>query len=76
MYVLIALGRDRRALLATFQYLILGTIGATFYLIGVGLLYLETGTLNIADMAARLPALAGERPVLAALAFITVGMSL
>lgn len=76
MYVLIALGRDRRALLASFQYLILGTIGATFYVIGVGLLYLVTGTLNIADMAERLPALGASRPVLAALAFITVGLSL
>jgi multicomponent Na+:H+ antiporter subunit D len=76
MYILIALGRDRRALLASYQYLILGTIGATFYVIGVGLLYLQTGTLNIADMAARLPEVAGGRPAPAALAFITVGMSL
>jgi multicomponent Na+:H+ antiporter subunit D len=76
MYVLIALGRDRRALLASFQYLILGTIGATFYVIGVGLLYLVTGTLNIADMAERLPQVGAARPVLAALAFITVGLSL
>ena len=53
-YVLIALGRDRRALLAAFQYLIMGTIGATFYVIGVGLLYLLTGTLNMVDIAARL----------------------
>ena len=37
-YVLIALGPDRRALVAAFQYLIMGTIGATFYVIGVGLL--------------------------------------
>jgi multicomponent Na+:H+ antiporter subunit D len=76
MYVLIALGRDRRALLASFQYLILGTIGATFDVIGVGLLYLVTGTLNIADMAERLPQVGAARPVLAALAFITVGLSL
>jgi len=75
-YVLIALGRDRRALLASYQYLVLGTIGATFYVIGVGLLYLMTGTLNIGDLAARLPGIAATRPVLAALAFITVGMSL
>ena len=75
-YVLIALGRDRRSLLAAFQYLIMGTIGATFYVIGVGLLYLMTGTLNIADMAARLPAVTETRPVLAALAFVTVGISL
>ncbi|MEX2197988.1 MAG: monovalent cation/H+ antiporter subunit D family protein [Burkholderiales bacterium] len=76
MYVLIALGRDRRALLASFQYLLLGTIGATFYVIGVGLLYLVTGTLNLVDMAERLGAAGDSRAVLAALAFITVGMSL
>jgi multicomponent Na+:H+ antiporter subunit D len=76
MYVLIALGRDRRALLASYQYLLLGTIGATFYVIGVGLLYLVTGTLNIADMAERLAQAGASRPVLAALAFITVGLSL
>jgi multicomponent Na+:H+ antiporter subunit D len=75
-YVLIALGRDRRALLAAYQYLVLGTIGATFYVIGVGLLYLVTGTLNIADMAERLPQAGNGRAVLAALAFVTVGVSL
>ncbi len=75
-YVLIALGRDRRALMAAYQYLILGTIGATCYVIGVGLLYLETGTLNLADMAVRLPQVADGRPVLAAFAFISVGISL
>ncbi len=75
-YVLIALGRDRRALMAAYQYLVMGTIGATFLVIGVGLLYLETGTLNLADMAGRLGAVTDTRPVLAALAFITVGVSL
>jgi multicomponent Na+:H+ antiporter subunit D len=75
-YVLIALGRDRRALLASYQYLIMGTIGATFYVIGVGLLYLMTGTLNLADLAGRIGEVQGTRPVLAALAFITVGMCL
>ena len=45
-YVLIALGRDRRALVAAYQYLIMGTIGATFFVIGIGLLYLMTGTLE------------------------------
>ncbi|MCB1757322.1 MAG: monovalent cation/H+ antiporter subunit D family protein, partial [Gammaproteobacteria bacterium] len=44
-YVLVAGGTDRRALPAVFKYLIMGTIGATFYLIGVGLIYLMTGTL-------------------------------
>jgi multicomponent Na+:H+ antiporter subunit D len=77
-YVLIALGRDRRCLLAAFQYLIMGTIGATFYVIGVGLLYVLTGSLNMVDIAARLgPAAPTQMPaIIAALAFITVGISL
>ncbi len=75
-YVLISLGRDRRALTAAFQYLVMGTIGATFILIGVGLLYMMTGTLNMADLAERLVPVRGTRPVLAAFAFLTVGISL
>jgi multicomponent Na+:H+ antiporter subunit D len=75
-YVLIALGRDRRALAASYRYLIMGTIGATFFVIGIGFLYLMTGTLNLVDMAERLRAVESSRPVLAALAFITVGVSL
>jgi len=75
-YVLIALGRDRRALTASYQYLIMGTIGATFIVIGVGLLYLMTGTLNMQDLSQRLPAVGHTRPVLAALAFLTVGICL
>ncbi len=77
-YVLIALGRDRRALLAAFQYLIMGTIGATFYVIGVGLLYLATGTLNMVDLADRLGDAAAIQPrtVVTGLAFLVVGISL
>lgn len=77
-YVLIALGRDRRALLAAFRYLIMGTIGATFYVIGVGFLYLLTGSLNMVDIAARLATLPPEqtRAAIAGLAFLTVGISL
>ena len=75
-YVLIALGRDRRALMASYQYLIMGTIGATFIVIGIGSLYLMTGTLNLADMGQRIAMMQGTRPVLAALAFFTVGISL
>ena len=75
-YALIALGSDRRALTAAFQYLVLGTIGATFILIGVGLLYGMTGTLNMVDMASRLPSVTGLRTVLVAFAFFSVGVSL
>lgn len=75
-YVLIAMGRDRRSLVAAYQYLIMGTIGATFFVIGVGLLYLMTGTLNLADLQQRIAEVNDTRPVATALAFITVGLSL
>ncbi len=75
-YALIAHGRDRRALLASFRYLIMGTIGATFLLIGVAFLYMMTGTLNMADLAERLPEVRDTRAVRAALAFIIVGLGL
>lgn len=75
-YTLIGLGRDRRALLAAFQYLIVGTIGATFYVIGVGLLYIQTGTLNLTLIAERIGPIEETPAALAALAFIFVGVSL
>ena len=75
-YALISLGKDRRALKASFQYLIMGTIGATFFLIGIGFMYVMTGTLNIQDMAERLPAVADTTAVRAAFAFVTVGLGL
>jgi multicomponent Na+:H+ antiporter subunit D len=75
-YALIAYGKDRRALLAAFRYLIMGTVGATFFLIGIAFLYMVTGTLNMADLAERLPALSDNNAVRAALAFIVVGMGL
>jgi multicomponent Na+:H+ antiporter subunit D len=75
-YVLISLGQDRRALMAAFQYLVMGTIGATFIVIGIGLLYHATGTLNMADIARRLPTAGYERTVIAAFAFIVVGAAL
>ena len=73
---LIAHGQDRRALLAAFRYLIMGTVGATFLLIGIGFLYMMTGTLNMADLAQRLPELRDTATVRVALAFIVVGMGL
>ncbi|MCG6657682.1 monovalent cation/H+ antiporter subunit D family protein [Halomonas campisalis] len=75
-YSLIATGRDRRAVMASYQYLMMGTIGTTFLLIGIGFLYIMTGTLNLQDLADRLPEVNDTRTVRAALAFIVVGISL
>jgi multicomponent Na+:H+ antiporter subunit D len=75
-YALIAMGTDRRALTASFQYLIMGSVGATFIVIAIGLIYVKTGTLNMADLAVRLPQLEPNRTIPVAFAFLTVGVSL
>jgi multicomponent Na+:H+ antiporter subunit D len=75
-YTLIAMGRNRRALTAAFQYLILGTVGATLILTGVGLLYMMTGSLNLSDIQVRLAGLEDTRPVIAAFVFILAGVAI
>lgn len=75
-YVMISLGKDRRALTAAYRYLIMGTIGATFYIIGVGLLYMMTGTLNMADISTLIPSVADSRTIQTSMAFLTVGVCL
>ena len=75
-YALIAMGKNKRALWAAFQYLIMGTIGATFILIGIGMVYQMTGTLNMYDLSQRLPEVAQTRTVLTAFVFIIVGLCL
>ncbi len=75
-YSMIALGKDRRALTASFQYLIMGSVGASFIVIGIGLMYVMTGTLNMADLAVRLPEVADNRTIPVAFTFLTVGITL
>ncbi len=75
-YALISLGQDRRALTSAYQYLIMGSIGATFIVIGIGLMYIMTGTLNMMDLSERLPAVMDTRAIPVAFAFLTVGFSL
>jgi len=77
-YTMVAMGgrRDRRAYSASIRYLIAGTLGATFFVIGVGLLYMVTGTLNMADIAAKITDLGDNRALRAAFAFIVVGFGL
>jgi multicomponent Na+:H+ antiporter subunit D len=63
------------ALLAGFRYLILGTVGGSFYLLGVGLLYAVTGTLNIADLSARAAEVGGSPALLGGATFVLVGLA-
>ena len=74
-YTLVALGPNRRALVASFRYLMMGTVGGTFVLLGIGMLYMKTGTLNIVDLGLRLGAMESDRTLFVALACILVGVS-
>ena len=73
---LVALGskKDKRALTAAFNYLLIGAVGATFYVIGVGLLYSVTGTLNIADLTIKISELTANNSVKAGISFIIIGL--
>jgi len=78
-YVLVGMGasRDRRALASSFNYLIMGSIGATFFVIGIGFLYMQTGTLNMMDIARVLQDIGpNDRVVQLAFAFIVIGLGL
>ncbi len=75
-YALISLGKSRACLLAAFRYLIMGTVGATFILIGIGLLYAHTGTLNIYDLGEKVAKLHDIRTIYVAYAFIVIGLAI
>ncbi|MBW1835579.1 MAG: monovalent cation/H+ antiporter subunit D family protein [Deltaproteobacteria bacterium] len=72
-YALIGMGKDR-APLASLNYVFMGTIGASFYLLGIGYLYLVTGSLNMNDLAAILPEIYHSRVVLFAFIICMTGL--
>ena len=76
-YALIA-SRGKIALKASFTYLVMGSIGACFFLLGIGFLYSVTGTLNMHDLSLLLPPLyrEGNRVVQAAYVFFIVGLGI
>ena len=75
-YALIAMGKDPRCLTAAYRYLVLGTIGGTFILLGIGFLYMMTGTLNVVELSEYVHHHSNTSTVRTAFAFITVGASI
>lgn len=74
-YGLISVG-EKQSSVAAFRYLIMGTIGASFYLLGVGFLYSVTGSLNMADVKNILPSIQNEPAVLLALCLMVSGIGI
>jgi len=71
-YGLTAYGRDQAGTEAAMKYLIQGTVGSTFILLAIGFLYGLFGTLNMADIAAKVPS-AEPLHLFVILAFFIVG---
>ncbi|WP_028571197.1 complex I subunit 5 family protein [Desulfonatronum lacustre] len=74
-YALVAIG-DKRAVVSAFRYLVMGTVGATFYLLGVALIFISTGTLNMADIAELMPLVQDSPAVIVGLVLIVLGTAL
>jgi len=76
-YALIAMGSNKRGTVAAFNYIIMGTVGASFYLLGVGYLYLQTGSLNMEGINAiltREAEVGASKATTVAFIFIMVGV--
>ena len=72
-YALVGMGSGRAAL-AGLNYVLIGTIGASFYLLGIGYLYLVTGSLNMVDMARLVPLVQQRHIVHLALVICLTGL--
>jgi len=75
LYGLVAMRGDGKALLAGYKYLLIGSAASAMILIGIGFLYISTGTLNMHMMAELLLPVSGSYTVLAGLALLIAGIS-
>ena len=82
-YALVASDRSAESAVAALKYLVIGTAGASLYLVGVGYIYVSTGTLNMVDVSRSLAGEPGwidgplysDPLVAAAFAFIAAGLA-
>ncbi|MGN0659940.1 MAG: complex I subunit 5 family protein [Emergencia sp.] len=74
-YTLIAMGGDK-GVLSAFRYLLIGTIGASFYLLGIAFLYGETGTLNMYDMSGLVGPVLSSGTTMVAMVFFVLGFGI
>jgi len=74
-YGLIAVGEEKGPI-AAFRYLLIGTVGASFYLVGLGFLYVSTGTLNMADLAEKLSLIHDNPLVIISVACMIIGLGI
>jgi len=69
-FVMLALGGERPQIEGAIKYVILNLLSSTLFLSAIGLLYNLAGTLNMADLALRLPQVQGGQVTLIAVLFL------
>jgi len=74
-YALVAYNKDKEGTEAAMKYLIQGSVGSGFVLIGIALLYGVFGTLNMADIASRITS-ANPTFLFISLAFLLTGFGI
>ncbi len=72
-YALTAIKKDGHSAEAGFKYLLLGSLGSTLFLFGIALIYGSLGTLNMADIGARIGDM-NPKLLAAAVILILIGM--
>lgn len=75
-YGLVAFGCEREELEAAFKYLIQGSIASALILLGIGIMYNLTGTLNMAEMAQQLARNGFNTTAMLGAAFFLMGFGL
>ncbi len=74
-YGLLAMG-GYKAAVSSFRYVLIGTVGASFYLLAVAFIYANTGSLNMADLSTLLPPLLTDRTMIFAVAILVAGLGI
>ena len=74
-YGLIAIGEEKGPI-AAFRYLLIGTVGASMYLLGLGFMYCSTGTLNMADLAVKIADIQDSPLIIISVACMIVGLGI
>lgn len=75
-YALIATKGDGKSAYAALKYMLVGTVGASLYLIGVAYIFITTGTLNMQDLSVRLAEVGHtDTLVVVSFGFIVAGLA-
>ncbi|MBU8921343.1 MAG: monovalent cation/H+ antiporter subunit D family protein [Bacteroidales bacterium] len=75
-YALVGFGCEKNELEASFKYLILGGVASTVVLFGIAFLYSMTGTLNMPDLAVKIPEIGHNHAMGFVMALFIMGFGL